>query len=82
MTEYQELPEIHYHVVAFINGCLNDTDSGPYADIESAREVLAELVADWHESAERINDDTYRAGLYTLTIEPCREAACDEELSL
>jgi hypothetical protein len=39
-----DLPQPHYHVVAFINGCLNDYDSGPIASETDADMALQEFV--------------------------------------
>jgi hypothetical protein len=68
----------HYHVVEFINGCLNDYDSGPIATIQDAREELAQMrdfVAGEYVPA---GDDRYERGVHILKIEMCTEA-CDPD---
>ena len=36
-------PDVHYHVVAFMDGCLNDYDTGPIETIEEVRnDAIAE----------------------------------------
>ena len=72
----------HYHVVVFIDGCLNDYDSGPIEDIAEAREALAwqldlgrGAVCGW----KRTGEDRYQQidGLYIVKIEDCTEG-CNE----
>jgi len=79
-------PAEHYHVVEFIDGCLNDYDSGPMATIDEARATLtgiaqatdgyAETGAD-DELYTPAGEDRYTRGSYILKIETCREN-CDE----
>jgi hypothetical protein len=70
----------HFHVVAFINGCLNDYDSGPIESEELARESLREYVATEATYTEdeivQVDVDRYQRGPYTITIEPCNNP-CD-----
>lgn len=80
MAEYGErLP--HYHVVEFINGCLNDWVSGPDT-LEGCRAEIAQYV----EVAELENNqyepagtDRFTRGLYILKIEECYETECEVE---
>jgi hypothetical protein len=83
--EPEETPE-HYHVVAFINGCLNDHDSGPYDTLEDARIALAEYVEteatyspyEWESAG--VDRFVQVNGVYIAAIEPCSEAECYESL--
>jgi hypothetical protein len=76
----------HYHVVEFINGCLNDYDSGPIETLELARESLAYNVSNLtvDENLEPTyapsGVDRYVRGLHTLKIEECTERECEDEL--
>jgi hypothetical protein len=62
----RELPQPHYHVVAFINGCLNDYDSGPIESLELAQDHFAEVAPDWE------------TGIHLVKIEECTED-CDPD---
>jgi hypothetical protein len=89
---YDPEPETHYHVTANIPGCLNDTNDGPYLDIESAREAAAELAATYYgddtyaeETGNRFewfahrNKKRYEQGYsqpYRIAVEECTEPAC------
>ena len=81
----EEERKTHYHVVEFINGCLNDYDSGPFEDREDARIHLLETVNANNESPYRRRDyvqageDRYKRGLFILKIEECSED-CESEL--
>ena len=72
-------PAPHYHVVAFIDGCLNDYDSGPINDYTDA---LADL--DWYmettypDTPTVAGQERYQVGPYIIKVEECREA-CDPE---
>jgi hypothetical protein len=72
----------HYHVVTFIDGCLNDYDSGPIEGLEDARAHLAEYVDqdDW-DSWEPAGVDRFVGATspYILKIESCCD--CEEEIS-
>ena len=76
----EEEPTAHYHVVAFMPGCLNDYDSGPIDDIESARVVLKELADDYPEGDPMVpgGKDRYTNAFYILKIEECTES-CDPD---
>jgi hypothetical protein len=77
---------MHYHVVAFVNGCLNDYDSGPYESLEDARKELSEIVdADNAYELEQDSNlweaegvDRFTRRLHILKIEECHED-CEEE---
>lgn len=72
----------HYHVVEFINGCLNDYDSGPYETLEDAREEVRQIT-EVHAPGEYIQygkDKYERSDLYILKIEECTEKECEKEL--
>lgn len=78
-------PLEHYHVVAFINGCLNDHDSGPYDTLDDARIALAEYVEtdsdtmhDWISAG--VDRFVQRNGVYIAAIESCSEAECYGEI--
>ena len=79
---------MHYHVVEFINGCLNDYDSGPIESLDDARLEVAQWVED-----SRVEDDygtvngipweptgvdRFTRGIHILKIEECHED-CEEE---
>jgi hypothetical protein len=73
----------HYHVVRFINGCLNDSDSGPYTTLKDARAELKYCVSVHREMGETVKPegkDRYVSGLYILKIEECTNdiAECEE----
>ena len=72
----------HYHVVAFIPGCLNDYDSGPIDTLAEAREELLQYVDTGGMQPERpcktAGPDRYTNGPYVITIEECAEE-CDPE---
>jgi hypothetical protein len=73
----------HYHVVCFVNGCLNDYDSGPLESLDDARVALAEYAnSDTDEFRYWVpaGVDRYQQhdGLYTLVIEPCCDNECQE----
>ena len=64
----------HYHVVQFINGCLNDSDSGPYTTLNDARGELHFLVNERRDMGHAVKlegKDRYVDGLYILKIEEC-----------
>ena len=71
----QGLP--HYHVVQFINGCLNDYDSGPIDTLDDARELLKSLIDGDRDNAlsvvEAGTDRYIVKGVYILKIEECNE---------
>lgn len=76
----EEEATTHYHVVAFMDGCLNDYDSGPYSTIEDAEQDLA-----WYlESGAMVPDAPiedagylrYANGPYIIKVEECTEE-CD-----
>lgn len=79
-SECQDGPITHYHIVSFINGCLNDYDDGPYETLQVARAALDAFLD--------ANDDTFpwqpagvdryeqQGGPYILKIEECTEADC------
>jgi hypothetical protein len=77
---------MHYHVVEFINGCLNDYDSGPFDSLEDAQEVLNDIVKegnkfpDTDELYVEAGEDRYERGLYILKIEVCNETECEERI--
>jgi hypothetical protein len=79
----------HYHVVEFIDGFLNDYDSGPIATIEDARKALqASVDADNAYELEQdanlyvaAGDDRYERGMHILKIETCNEN-CDDTTGL
>lgn len=91
MAEYGEkLP--HYHVVEFINGCLNDYDSEAYETLDDARSDLSDMVERHNEEAAWNRDNGYRSepyqaegtdrytrGIYILKIEECYETDCEVE---
>lgn len=74
-------PRKHYHVVSFINGCLNDYDSGAIDTLEDARIELAEYVenspfdsfdtVEWQ--AAGVDRFVQVEGLYVAKIEPCTQ---------
>jgi hypothetical protein len=64
-----DLPIPHYHVVAFINGCLNDYDSGPIESLEMAQDHFAEIAPDWE------------TGIHIVKIEDCTEDCDPDDLS-
>jgi hypothetical protein len=70
----------HYHVVEFINGCLNDYDSGPIASIADARNELQFFLGtdDFDDDSAYVpaGKDRYERGLHILKIETCNED-CD-----
>lgn len=75
-TTQSEKP--HYHVVEFINGCLNDYDSGPIETIGWAREVLKSHVNrdfsygdDDEPQYQEVGQDKYVSEIRILTIEEC-----------
>lgn len=77
--EYRRVNNMHYHVVEFINGCLNEYDSGPFEEREDARIHLLETVNENNESEYRGHDyiqageDRYERGPFILKIEECGE---------
>jgi hypothetical protein len=85
LAEEDEGPKLHYHVVEFINGCLNDSDSGPYESLQEAREGLQWFLdgygdnADEHVQIEPAGEDRYERGIHILKIEACTESECLNE---
>ncbi len=83
--EEPETP-MHYHVVAFIDGCLNDYDSGPHEHIEPAREECAELAAEYYGEDTFVTDtgnSRYEVrrhedspGGYIVKVEECQQDEC------
>lgn len=81
-----EVPKNHYHVVEFINGCLNDYDSGPIDELIDAQTLLDEMVHQ-HNGFTSEGEDKYLAngvlryerGLYILKVEECSETDCEVE---
>lgn len=80
--EYEPEPEsTHFHVVAFINGCLNDYDSGPYDSRKDARHECRELAYSYFGDGtytEQWSADEYRVrrtpkshGEYIIAVEEC-----------
>jgi hypothetical protein len=67
----------HYHVVEFINGCLNDYDSGPLDTLRDAATHMKEIVKE-NPDYERVGPMRYQRGLYTLKIEDCSIVGCNE----
>jgi len=76
----------HYHIVEFINGCLNDYDSGPYEDLADAQSDLKDMVENHNENALWFNEnglhedpyveegeDLYTRNIYILKIEECTQ---------
>lgn len=78
-------PREHYHVVSFINGCLNDYDSGAIDTLEDARIELAEYIDnspfDSFEACQWVPAGVDRyvqvEGLYIAKIESCTEECFD-----
>jgi hypothetical protein len=80
----------HFHVVEFINGCLNDGDSGPIESLSDAREELQRIVDDaasvgsWNPDMvdyyRPAGEDRYVRGSYILKIEECTEDECMDDL--
>jgi hypothetical protein len=72
----------HYHVVAFINGCLNDYDSGPFYYLENAREDLRNYLEYGGMQPDQeivpAGTDRYTNGPYIIKIEECTEPECTE----
>jgi hypothetical protein len=70
----------HYHVVEFINGCLNDYDSGPIDTLDNARCELDHLVNVWNDEEAYVpaGNDRYQRGIYILKVESCTED-CDPD---
>lgn len=71
----------HYHVVAFINGCLNDYDSGPIDTFEDAVTALRDYMNEGGmqpdtEVSDVFGETRYQQGLYTIQVEACQEEAC------
>jgi len=64
---------MHYHVVEFINGCLNDYDSGPIDSLGDARIELAQFVDDVEYDWEPDGVDRFTRGTHILKIEECGE---------
>ncbi len=80
----EDIMRPHYHVVTFINGCLNDGDSGPYLTLKDARAELRELVQSYRDTnrpVKRAGIDRYQSGIVTLKIEACTEAlvSCEND---
>jgi hypothetical protein len=73
----------HYHVVEFIDGCLNDYDSGPFDAINDAREWIENIVADTPDLYEPSGESRYVRvnSPYILKIESCNEQECEGEWS-
>jgi hypothetical protein len=72
---------MHYHVVEFINGCLNDYDSGPYDTLEDARGHIKEVINHPCQAGKIVpaGEDRYIVDdLYIMKIEECHED-CEEE---
>lgn len=73
----------HWHVVAFINGCLNDYTSPPYDTVDDARAALAEYVNNGgilpDRPCQRIDSDTFLSGHYCITIEDCFDDCSDSD---
>lgn len=67
----------HYHVVEFINGCLNDYDSGPFEDHYDALSHLQEMLAR-SEPGEYVATayDRYERGIHILKVEECTNEDC------
>ncbi len=74
----------HYHVVEFIQGCLNDYDSGPYETLEYAREELEDIRRWYEENTDKpykpAGADRYESGVHVLKIEECNEEDCSNGL--
>jgi hypothetical protein len=77
-----DLPQPHYHVVAFINGCLNDYDSGPIALEADADMALQGFVREAQELTDEPIRNTgymrYQNGPYIVKVESCTED-CDPD---
>jgi hypothetical protein len=77
-----ELPQPHYHVVAFIDGCLNDYDSGPIESEADADMALQEFVREAQELTDEPIRNTgymrYQNGPYIVKVESCTED-CDPD---
>jgi hypothetical protein len=74
MTRHLNTFTTHYHVVSFINGCLNDYDSGPIKTLEDARASLQDYL--WSGDGENFHEagpDRYTDGFSITTIEPCND---------
>jgi hypothetical protein len=72
------VPEVtpHYHVVDFIDGCLNDYDSGPYETLEDARSELRSIMEHPMQLAkfEQAGEDRYiYDNIHILKIEKCSQ---------
>jgi hypothetical protein len=72
-------PTPHWHIVEFIDGCLNDYDSGPIDTIEDAREELRQItevrtIGEYTPAGE----DRFERGLHILKIEECKGECGDE----
>jgi t-SNARE complex subunit (syntaxin) len=64
----------HYHVVQFIDGSLNDGDSGPYTTLKDARAELRDVVQSYRQRGQTVKaegKDRYVCGLYIIKIEAC-----------
>ena len=78
----------HYHVETFINGCLNDYDSGPYTSKKDAQEDAAWYRSDqpnnWRHTGPitplQVDRWEQIEGLYILAIVKCVEPLkrCEE----
>lgn len=93
MLNYEDEERLpHYHIVEFINGCLNDYDSGPYESLADAQSDLADAVERGNEEAAWNEENGYRSepyepagtdrfirGNYILKIEECTETECEVE---
>jgi hypothetical protein len=75
----------HYHVVEFINGCLNDYDSGPIEALDEAQAHITGIVQSTDGHSEdgmdvyvEAGEDRYERGIYILKVEECTED-CDPD---
>jgi hypothetical protein len=70
----------HYHVVTFINGCLNDGDSGPITTKAAARAELRDLTQCYRDTGRTVRaagKDRYQADIVTIKIEECTKDIAD-----
>ena len=81
----------HYHVEAFMPGCLNDYDSGPCTTLKEAKEIAtwyrSDTLGNWIHTGPVAKDQKDRweqkRGLYILAIvtcdKPIQECGADAE---
>ncbi len=85
---YHAYHRTHYHVVTFVNGCLNDVDDGPYESQRDAFGAWGELLESWIDAGSHVvvTDNSassgHRAvvdGIYVVKVEACEAHTCYEQ---